>query len=102
VTYNYTENSHLKCTPEIIERIPVPGGRIKYLRPLYIIKENDELHLCIVSYMENGYSNDVLTNISILGATNNLINESYLSGLKNNSDSRVDSIALKESFIIFK
>lgn len=102
VTYSYTENPRLKCTPEIIERIPVPGGRVIYLRPLYIIKENDELRLCIVSYMENGYFNDELTSISILGATNNLINGDYLSDLKTSGENRVDSIAYKESYIIFK
>ena len=101
-THFYTENSHLKCTPEIIERIPVPGGEVKYLRPLYIIKETDELLLCIVSYMENGYSNDELKNISIVGAKNNMINEYYLLNLKNTSESWVDSIAFKESYIIFK
>lgn len=100
----YSENARFKCRPEMVKREPIPmGGEIvSYLRPLYIKKGKDEISVCIVSYMENSYFNNELVGIAISGPENNLINTDYLMGLMNTSEGRVDSIAYKESFIIFK
>lgn len=103
-SYNYIENPRFKCTPEIIERVPLPGGEIvKYRKPLYIKKNGDEILVCIVSYMEKSYFTDnSLRSVSIYGATNNMINEEYFNQIQGSNYNLIDSIAFKESFILFK
>lgn len=101
-TNSYILNPYLKCTPEIIDQSPVPGGLTRYLKPLYVKKEDDRVLVCIVSYMRVGYLNEDLQEISILGANNNLINEGHLPEHVNAQAGWSDSIAYKESFIVFK
>jgi hypothetical protein len=100
----YSENPRFKCVPEITNRTPIPmGGEIvSFLKPLYIKKTDDEIYLFIVSYMEKKYFNNELNGIAIEGVSNNMINMDYLEGLKYTNQGWVDSIAYKESFIIFK
>jgi len=104
-SYNFIENPRFKCTPEIIERVPLPMGQEKviYRKPLYIKKNGDEILVCIVSYMEISYfSDNSLRSVSISGATNNLINEEYFNLIQSSNYNPIDSIAFKESYIRFK
>lgn len=104
-SYNYTENPRFKCTPEIIERVPLSMGQeiVKYWKPLYIKKNGDEILVCIASYMESSYfSDNSLRSVSISGAMNNLINEEYFNLIQSTNYNFIDSIAFKESYIRFK
>ena len=104
-SYNYTENPRFKCTPEIIERIPLSIGQeiVKYRKPLYIKKNGDEILVCIASYMESSYfSDNSLRSVSISGAINNLIDEEYIDLIQSTNYNFIDSIAFKESYIRFK
>ncbi len=103
-TYFLDENERYKCVPEIISRKPLPMSMeiVTYLRPIYVKKIDDEIRIYIVSYMENKYSNNELWGQDISGATNNMISEDYLNNLKNMSEHWTDTIAYKESYIVFK
>lgn len=105
-SYINEENPIFKCTPEIVFRRPLPATsgyteEVKFLRPFYVKIKGDEIHLCITSYMNNQYYNNQFRSISILGARNNLINEEYLQSLQSPSYNLIDTIAYKESYIVF-
>ena len=104
-SYYFIENPRYKCTPEIIERVPLPMGWeiVKYWKPIYIKKNGEEILVCIVSYMEKSYfSDNTLRSASISGATNNMINEEYFNLIQSSNYNPIDSIAFKESYIRFK
>jgi hypothetical protein len=103
--YNYTENPRYECSPEIVERITIPmaGELVRYLKPLYIMKNNDEILICIVSYMERSYYPDnQFRSQSISGPANNMINNDYLLFIQNPSYNLTDTLAVKESYMVFK
>jgi len=104
ISYSYSEDPRHKCRPEILKREPIPPGgeKVYYLRPLYIRKANNEVHLYITSYMGNSYFSEELTGIFISGAVNNMINEDYLAGMSKTEEGRVDTIVFKESHIVFR
>lgn len=104
ISMYYQENPRYQCKPRILSREPLPGGgeKVRYLRPLFIKKDKDEIWVSIISYMENSYFNGEQTAIAISGATNNLLSEEYLLSLSQTIEARVDTIAYKVSFIIFK
>ena len=53
--------------------------------------------------MEKSYFTDnSLRSVSIYGATNNMINEEYFNQIQGSNYNLIDSIAFKESFILFK
>jgi hypothetical protein len=83
----------------------LPAGQelVKYRKPLYIKKNGDEILFCIVSYMENSYfSDNTLRSVSICGATNNMINAEYFNIIQSSNYNPIDSLAFKESYILFK
>jgi hypothetical protein len=105
VDYNYIENPKYTGRPEIVERIPRPMGLdiVKYLMPIYIKKNDDEILVCVVSYMERSYSTDSqLVSQAISAPINNLINNDYLLFIQNPSYNLIDTMAYKESYIVFK
>jgi len=105
VDYNYVENPRYKCSPEIVERIPRPMflDIVKYLRPIYIKKNDDEILVCIVSYMERSYSLDnQFYSQTISAPINNMITNDYLLFMQNPSYNLIDTLAFKESYIVFK
>lgn len=105
VDYNYFENPKYKCRPEIIERIPRPMflDIVKYLIPIYIKKTDDEILIPIVSYMERSYSiENNLIGQTISSPINNLITNDYLLFIQNPSYNLTDTLAFKESYIVFK
>jgi len=105
VDYNYFENPRYKCSPEIVETIPRPMGLdiVKYLIPIYIKKNNNEILICIVSYMERSYSSDnQLYSQYISSPINNMITNDYLLFMQNPSYNLIDTLAFKESYIVFK
>ena len=105
VDYNYVENPRYKCRPEIVERIPRPmfPDIVKYLTPVYIKKNGDEILVCIVSYMERSYSLDYqLYGQYISTPVNNMITNDYLLFMQNPSYNLIDTLAFKESYIVFK
>lgn len=105
VDYNYFENPRYKCSPEIVETIPRPMGLdiVKYLIPIYIKKNNNEILVSIVSYMERSYSSDnQLYSQYISSPVNNMITNDYLLFMQNPSYNLIDTLAFKESYIVFK
>lgn len=103
--YNYLENPRYKCSPEIVERTPIPmaGELVRYLKPIYIKKRDDDILICIVSYMERSYySDNQFRSQSISGPVNNMITNDYLLFIQNPSYSLIDTLAFKESYIVFK
>ena len=103
--YNYIENQRYKCSPEIVERTPIPmaGELVRYLKPIYIKKNDDEILICIVSYMERSYySDDQFRSQSISGPVNNMIKNDYLLFIQNSSYNLIDTLTFKESYIVFK
>jgi hypothetical protein len=105
VDYNYVENPKYKCSPEIVERIPLPMALdiVKYLMPIYIKVDDDEILICVVSYMERNYSiENNLIGQTISWPINNMINNDYLMFIQNPSYNLIDTLAFKESYIVFK
>ena len=103
--FNYIENPIYKFSPEIVKRTPIPlaGELVRYLKPIYIKKNNDEILICIVSYMERSYySDNQFRSQSISGPVNNMITNDYLLFIQNPSYNLIDTLAFKESYIIFK
>lgn len=105
VDYNYVKNPKYKCSPEIVERIPRPMflDIVKYLRPIYIKKNSDEILVSIVSYIERSYRfNDPFFDQEISSPINNLIDNDYLLLIQSPSYNSTDTLAFKESYIVFK
>jgi len=76
---------------------------VKYLIPIYIKKTDDEILICIVSYMERSYSSDYqLWSQDISSPINNMITDDYLLFMQNPSYNLIDTLAFKESYIVFK
>lgn len=99
----YKEDPMFLCKPDIIKTIPIFGGDIvKYLRPIYVKRMNDGYAICLVSYMTTSYSNNEMRSIEINGVSNNLLSNDYLNSLKKQPSYIADTIAFKESYILFK
>jgi len=91
----------LKCMPEVISEIIIPfsvGGVItKILRTNYVIFENNELHIPIISFIEKKYSDNKLIWKSHGMNYQNIFDQNYLK-----SKEFSDTIVIEERNIIYK
>jgi hypothetical protein len=103
----YTVDERFKCQPVILKREPISLSTgysefVTFLRTLYGREVNGEVHLSIISVMEKKYFDGVLKAYSFDGTQNNMTSESYLDKIKSLAKGWTDTIAYKESHIIFK
>jgi len=103
---NKYETPIYKCIPKIISKKNLPRGtgfsyKQTYLRPLYINKSNNEIHILLVNLLKTKHNiNNKLIGISSNTNLNNKINPDYISRLKK-SNYR-DTLVYQESYIVFK
>lgn len=96
-----------KCRPYYIDKVSVMTSsgytdRVTYLRPLYIKKTKGEIRLYFTSFMQSSYYGSQRIRTYISGPTNNMINEEYLKKLRDVNENGTDTIAYKESYIVFR